>query len=293
MSVTYPLQWDKDGERYFELGVNHGVLYPYNATTGKYKPGVAWNGLTSVSDSPEGGDPNDLWADNMKYASLRAAETLKGTIEAYMYPDEFAVLDGTMKAANGVYFGQQKRGKFGLCYRTTVGNDADSELGYKLHLIYGAVASPSEKQYETINDSPDAITFSWEFDTTPIVVAGKPDGKDVKPVASITIDSTKIEAATLAAIEAKLYGTSGEGNEAELPSPDEILEMLGGNYTYTYSAVSTSETGYSDMSPKLSGWYEREEIPESSPTAYNYFLSQDVSVANGKTYYTLVVSAAA
>lgn len=291
--MSYPLTWDNQGERWFEMGVDHGVLYPYNSTTGKYKPGVAWNGLTSVSDSPEGGDPNDLWADNMKYASLRAAETLKGTIEAYMYPEEFAVLDGTVKAANGIYFGQQKRGKFGLCYRSKTGNDTDNEAGYKLHLIYGCSVSPSEKQYETINDSPDAITFSWEFDANAVPVNSPVAGESIKPVASITIDSTKVDAAVLSVIEAKLYGTSGEGNEAELPTPDEILEMLGGNYTYTYSAVSSAATGYSTTSPKLSGWYEREEIPESDPTEYNYFKSQDVSVVNGKTYYTLTVTTAA
>ena len=233
------LNWDQTGERKFELGVDKGVVYPFNTATKKYGPGVAWNGLTSVSDSPDGGDPNDLWADNIKYGSLRAAETLGGTIEAYTYPDAFAILDGTMEAAAGVYLGQQKRGKFGLSYRTRVGNDENDEAGYKLHLIYGCTASPSEKQYETVNDSPDAITFSWEFDTTPVNVDTDLNGVTPKPTASITIDSTKVAKDKLDAIEACLYGTDTE--DAYLPLPDEIIAILNSTSTNTGDGTEGDE----------------------------------------------------
>lgn len=211
------LQWDKTGSRYFENGVSNGVLYPTKAD-GTYDKGVAWNGLTSVSESPEGADANDLWADNMKYASLRSAEVLKLSIEAYTYPDEFAACDGSAEPVEGVKLGQQLRKSFALCYRTNVGNDQDSELGYKLHIVYGCFAAPSERGYETINDSPDAITFSWDVDTTPMEMTG------YKPVSSITIDSLKVDATKLQALEDKLYGTANA--EPELPLPSEILTMM-------------------------------------------------------------------
>lgn len=213
------LSWDQTGERLYETGVRKGVLYPLSSN-GEYKPGVAWNGLTSVSETPSGAEATDLYADDIKYLSIRSAETLGGTIEAYTYPDEFAVLDGSVAPVAGVIIGQQTRGMFGLCYRTVLGNDVDLENhGYKLHLVYGASASPSERQYQTINDSPEAISFSWEFSTTPVSVSG------FKPTALITVDSTKVDATKLAALEAKLYGTATD--DPYLPLPDEVLTTLG------------------------------------------------------------------
>lgn len=213
------LEWDKSGERFYENGVDHGVLYKQDAQ-GAYSTGFAWNGLTGVSESPEGAEPNDLYADNIKYASLRSAETFGCTIEAYTYPDEFAECDGSASLADGVYVGQQKRVPFGFSYRTQIGNDTptDTDDGYKLHLVYGCTASPSEKSYETINDSPDAITFSWEVDTTPVNVAG------FKPTATVVIDSTKANKTKLAALETILYG--GENTEPRLPLPDEVKTLM-------------------------------------------------------------------
>lgn len=217
------LVWDKIGERFFEAGVSQGVLYPIStetATAGTYPKGVAWNGLTAVTESPAGAELTDLWADNIKYASIRSAETFGATIEAYTYPDEFAECDGSAELVEGAMLGQQKRNTFGFSYKTRIGNDTeglDGE-GYKLHLIYGASASPSEKAYSTINDSPDAITFSWEVTTVPVPVTG------FKPTASITIDSTKVNAAKLTALEAILYGD--ESSEARLPLPDEVKTLL-------------------------------------------------------------------
>lgn len=219
--------WDATGERRFETGLSHGVLYPYG--TDSYDAGVAWNGLTSVSDSPEGAEASDLWADNIKYGSLRSAETAKGTIEAYTYPDEFAECDGSATPVKGVRLGQQKRKVFGFCYRTVIGNDTNDEAGYLLHIVYGATASPSEKQHQTINDSPEAMTFSWEYETTPISVAG------YKPTATITIDSTAVDSQKLATLEAILYGkdptTDGgsDGVNPRLPLPAEVLTTLGYN----------------------------------------------------------------
>lgn len=213
------LVWDKSGERYYETGVKKGVLYP-QATGGTYPKGVAWNGLTAVTESPSGAEATALYADDIKYLNLMSAEEFGATIEAYMYPDEFAECDGSASIATGVYIGQQPRKAFGMCYRTTLGNDLQSnDFGYKLHLIYGALAAPSEKSYATINDSPEAITFSWEVTTTPVEVTG------FKPTASLTIDSTKVDADKLAALEAILYGTESE--EARLPLPDEIIELIG------------------------------------------------------------------
>lgn len=214
------LVWDKTGERYYETGVKNGVLYI--PTEGVYSKGVAWNGLTAVTESPSGAEATALYADDMKYLSLYSAEEFGATIEAYTYPDEFAQCDGSAELTKGVSIGQQTRKTFGLCYRTTVGNDTDgNDYGYKLHMIYGCMASPSEKAYNTINDSPDAITFSWEVTTTPVSVAG------FKPTASITIDSTKADPTKLAALEDILYGKDGEpGSEARLPLPDEIKTLM-------------------------------------------------------------------
>lgn len=211
--------WDKIGERFYETGVKKGVLYP-QGPGGTYPKGVAWNGLISVTESPSGAEATPLYADDIKYLNLISAEEFGATIEAYTYPDEFAQCDGSAEIATGVMIGQQARKPFGLSYVTTLGNDVDgNDYGYKLHIIYGALASPSEKGYSTINDSPEAITFSWEITTTPVNVTG------YKPTACITIDSTKVDPAKLAALEEILYG-SDEGSDPRLPLPDEIIALM-------------------------------------------------------------------
>nr|DAJ42751.1 MAG TPA: tail tube protein [Caudoviricetes sp.] len=210
--------WDNTGERLYETGVRNGVLYPIQ-TDGTYSKGVAWNGLISVTESPSGAEATPLYADDIKYLNLISAEEYGSTIEAYTYPDEFAECDGSASIATGVNIGQQPRKTFGMCYRTVVGNDVENDnYGYKLHLVYGALAAPSEKAFSTINDSPEAITFSWEVSTTPVNVTG------FKPTASLTIDSTKVDAAKLASLEAILYGSESE--EARLPLPDEIATLM-------------------------------------------------------------------
>ena len=212
------LVWDQSGDRLFETGVSNGVLYVRNSAGG-YPLGVPWNGLTAVTESPSGAEATPLYADNIKYLSLMSNEEFGATIEAYTYPDEFAECDGSAELGTGVMIGQQTRKYFGLAYKTVIGNDTEGNAhGYKIHLIYGAQAAPSEKAYATINDSPEAITFSWELTTTPIEVTG------FKPTASLVIDSTKIAAASLASIEALLFGT--QAVEASLPTPDEILALL-------------------------------------------------------------------
>ena len=214
------IEWDKTGERFYETGVKNGVLYLQEG--GLYQKGVAWNGLTAVTESPSGAEATPLYADDIKYLNLLSAEEFGATIEAYTYPDEFAECDGSAALADGVMIGQQPRKAFGLCYRTIIGNDTDgNDHGYKLHIVYGALAAPSEKAYATINDSPEATTFSWEITTTPVNVTG------AKPTASITIDSTKADPAKLAALEDILYGKNGEpGNEPRLPLPDEIKTLM-------------------------------------------------------------------
>lgn len=212
------LVWDQTGDRLYETGVKNGVLYVQSGD-GTYPKGVAWNGLTAVTESPSGAEATPLYADDIKYLNLMSAEEFGATIEAYTYPDEFAECDGSAAIGTGVYIGQQPRKTFGLCYRTVFGNDVDgNDHGYKLHLVYGALAAPSEKAYATINDSPEAITFSWEITTTPVNVTGH------KPTACVTIDSTKVDETKLKAIEDLLYGT--ESGEAKLPTPDEIIALL-------------------------------------------------------------------
>lgn len=221
------LVWDKTGEHFYETGVKNGVLYPMSAS-GTYPKGVAWNGLTAITESPSGAEATALYADDIKYLNLMSNEEFGATVEAYTYPDEFAECDGSASLTEGVYIGQQARKTFGLCYRTTLGNDAKgNDYGYKLHIIYGAMASPSEKAYSTINDSPDAITFSWELSTTPVAVA------NFKPTASLTIDSTKVDTAKLTALEEILYGKDGTGEDhttgavdPRLPLPDEIATLM-------------------------------------------------------------------
>lgn len=212
------LVWDETGSRFYETGVKQGVLYPQSAD-GKYPKGVAWNGLTAVTESPSGAEATPLYADDIKYLNLYSVEEFGATIEAYTYPDEFAECDGSAELVDGVKIGQQKRKTFGLCYKTVLGNDVDGNThGYKLHIVYGAMAAPSEKAYATINDSPEAITFSWELTTTPVSVTGH------EPTATITIDSTKADPTKLAAFEKILYGS--ESTAARLPLPDEIKTLL-------------------------------------------------------------------
>lgn len=219
------LTWDGQGQKKYESGVSKGVLYLKNNATPAKWVGVAWNGLTSVTESPEGAEKTDLYADNIKYASMRSAETFGGTIEAYTYPEEFGVCNGEASLTDGVSIGQQTREAFGLCYRTEQGNDESPNYGYKLHLVYNCTCSPSERAYETINDSPDAITFSWEFDSTPVAVA------DHKATSILVIDSTAFTTealkAKLALIEDALYGTSSE--DPYLPTPDWIKATILGN----------------------------------------------------------------
>lgn len=212
------LIWDATGERFYETGVKNGVLYVADAQ-GTYPKGVAWNGLTAVTESPSGAEPTPLYADDIKYLNLMSAEEFGATVEAYTYPDEFAQCNGEASLVKGVVIGQQPRKTFGMAYRTVLGNDVNNEnYGYKLHLIYGAVAAPSEKAYATINDSPEAITFSWELTTTPVSVNG------FKPTAYLTIDSTKADPTKLASLENILFGT--EEVEARLPLPDEIATLM-------------------------------------------------------------------
>lgn len=225
--------WDKTGERLYETGVSQGAVYPIQSD-GKYSKGVAWSGLSAVTESPSGAEATAVYADNIKYLNLMSAEEFGGTIEAYMAPDEFAECDGTVEVAPGVYAGQQNRKIFGLAYKTLIGNDVDSnDHGYKLHLVYGALASPSEKSYQTVNDSPEAMSLSWEFSTTPVEITTVIDGKtSLKPTSIITFDSTKTEADKLAVLEEILYGKdetstgAGDGVEPRLPLPDEVISIM-------------------------------------------------------------------
>ena len=211
--------WDQIGERFYETGVKNGVLYVYDTENKKYGTGVAWNGLTAVTESPSGAEATPLYADDVKYLNLMSNEEFGGTIEAYTYPDEFKACNGEADLATGITIGAQTRKTFGFCYRTTLGNDTEgNDYGYKLHLVYGALAAVSEKAFTSINDSPEAITFSWEFTTTPVEVTGH------KPTACVTIDSSKVDATKLAALETMLYG--GESAEPSLPLPDEIAAMF-------------------------------------------------------------------
>ena len=212
------LVWDQSGQKFYETGVDRGVLYVQDS--GTYSKGVVWNGLVSVTESPSGAEATAIYADNVKYLNLVSAEEFGASIEAYTYPEEFAQCDGSAEIATGVMIGQQARKTFGLCYRTLIGNDVNgTDHGYKIHLIYGALAAPSEKAYSSVNDSPEAMTLSWELTTTPVAVAG------FKPTACVTIDSTKVAPEKLAALEAVLYGSESE--EARMPLPDEIVTLIG------------------------------------------------------------------
>lgn len=216
------LVWDEAGKHVYETGVSKGVLYVMSDTPGTYGKGVAWNGLSSVSESPTGAEVSAIYADNIKYLNLMSREEFEGSIEAYTYPDEFMACDGSASPedAKGFVVGQQDRKTFAFCYQTKVGNDLNPEAGYKIHIIYGALASPSERSYETVNDSPEAMTFSWDITTTPVAVTG------FKPTAHVELDSTKIDKTKLEKIEAKLYGTDEPSGEPTLLMPDEIINML-------------------------------------------------------------------
>lgn len=212
------LEWDKSGERFYETGVDQVVLYPKTGANGTYANGVAWNGVTAINENPSGGEPTPFWADNIKYANILSNEDFSFTIEAYTYPEEFEVCDGSIAVKPGVYFGQQKRKEFGLCYRTLVGNDEDgTDAGYKLHLVYNALATPSDKSHNTVNDSPDLGTFSWECSTTP----EKYNVTGFRPTAHVVIDSTKVDATKLTAFETTLYG--GENSQPTMPTLAQIV----------------------------------------------------------------------
>lgn len=230
--MSIKLSWDNTGDRLYETGVDRGVLYPINAQN-QYTPGVAWNGLTAVNEQPAGAEPTDLYADNIKYISIMSAETFAATIEAYTYPKEFAACDGSASLVTGVSIGQQKRKVFGFSYRTLIGNDVDGQdHGYKLHLVYGCLASPSERSNATVNDSPEANTMSWSVNTTPVNVTG------FKPTSHLIVDSTTVDAAKLALLEEVLYGN--ESTDPRLPLPDEVAELIGTADTYAVSNYLTN-----------------------------------------------------
>jgi hypothetical protein len=229
--------WDGTGDRLFESGVDHGVLYPLNTDTSAYDSGFAWNGLTAVNEKPAGAGANPQYADNIKYLNLLSAETFGGTIEAFTYPDEFGACDGTVSPVSGLVVGQQSRQTFGLSYRSGLGNDVDSSLGFKIHLVYGALASPSEKDFTTINDSPAAVAFSWDFNCTPASVT------DLKPTCLIVVDSTKVDSDSLTTLTNALYGT--DDADPYLPFPDDVIAFFSGSVTTT--AIPTAPTMASDV----------------------------------------------
>lgn len=279
------LQWDQNGERFYETGVSKGVLFVKD-NVGAYGEGVAWNGLTAVNENPTGGEATAIYADNIKYLNLMSKEEFEGTIEAYTYPDEFEACDGSANF-NGVLVSQQKRSEFGFCYRTEIGNDADSEFGYKLHFVYGALASPSDKDHETVNDSPEAGTFSWDFTTTPVEVTG------AKPTAHIIVDSRKVGSSALQDIENAVYGT----NDAApyLPLPDQLIALAGGSQapnTITGSITNgtlagaakiyTNGTATCTVSPTTDYTYPA-SVTVANVTSYSYNATTGVLVLNGPT----------
>lgn len=266
------LKWDETGYHFYETGVKKGVLYPQ--VEGEYPLGVNWDGLTGVTESPSGAESSPQYADNIKYLNLRSAEEYGGTIEAFQSPEEFDYCDGTASPTTGVKFGQQSRQAFGFSWVTQIGNDTDGDdHGYKIHLVWGATAAPSERSYTTINDSPEAMTLSWTFDTVPVNVSTT----GFKPTASATIISTDLTSAQLKAVKNALYGT--ESTDPYLPLPDELIALLNESApTYTYTAVTPTGT----ENPSTEGWYER----SGSAGSYVYALTTDTTVDNTKTYYS-------
>lgn len=267
------LTWDAEGQRLYETGTKNGVLFVKN-TDGTYQSGVAWNGLTAVSESPSGAEETALYADDIKYLSLRSAEQFGATVEAYTYPDKWAICDGSAELDTGIYVGQQTRRPFALSYVTVVGNDIEgNDYGEKLHIIYNAMAAPSQKSYATINDSPEAITFSWELTTTPIKF-----NDDLKPSATLTIDKKKCDPAVYDIILDKLYGSAN--SDPTLPEPAWIISTIESASSATYTAVNTSSEGYADKNPRAEGWYEK---TGSDPATYTR--TKDTVVDIETTYY--------
>jgi len=273
------LVWDKSGERLFETGVSKGVLYPQ--VNGAYPNGVVWNGLTSVTESPSGADITDLWADNTKYASIRAAESFGATIEAYTYPDEFAACDGSAELVPGVFLGQQKRTPFGLSYRTQIGSDVDTSAdeAYKLHIIYNATAAPSDRSYSTMNESVDAITFSWELSTTPVPVTGH------RPTANLIIDSSKVDPAKLADLELVLYGD--DDSAPRLPLPDEVASLMLGTSVVPTDPSFVASTGVLTIPTKAGVvYYVNGALTAAGPMdALNGGVAVTVTAAPATGYY--------
>lgn len=239
------LTWDDTGKRFYEAGVDHGVLYPLNPATSAYDLGIAWNGLTAVNEKPGGAASNPQFADNIKYLNLLSAETFAGTIQAFTYPEEFGACDGTATPTVGVHVGQQGRQTFGLCYRTKIGNDVSGNLGVKLHLVYGCLASPSEKDYATINDSPAAVGFSWDFDSSPIVVTG------MAPTSLLIIDSTKVDPTAFSSLEDLLYGTISV--DPQLPPPDTIIALFEATVTSITLTAPTFDGAHTITIPSEAG----------------------------------------
>lgn len=283
------LTWDEVGEKLYETGVDHGVLYLPDPVTGAYDEGVSWNGLVSVTESPSGAEPTAQYADNIKYLNLISAEEFGATIEAFTYPDEFAQCDGTAEPQPGVLVGQQTRRGFGLVYRTRLGNDlAGDAFGYKLHLLYGCKAAPSEKAYTTINDSPEAITFSWEVSTSPVSVPG------LSPTSLLVIDSTKVDPADLAALEDMLFGTVGD--DARLPMPAEVLAVFGAGVTNVDMTVYTNQPSFNDTTkvitlPTVTGvqWaINGEDVAAGAQPALGVGEVAEVTARASSTAYNLV-----
>lgn len=261
------LEWDTIGERFFETGVDQCVLYPISSNA--YPVGYAWNGITGITESPSGADANPIYADNIKYLNLRAAEEFGATVTAYTYPDEFAECDGSAAPVSGVVLGQQSRKTFGLCYRTRFGNDTEgSDHGYKLHLVYGLTASPSERGYATINDSPEAIEFSWELNSTPVKVTG------YKPTSVITINSDEVSSAELADLEDILYGTAGA--DPRLPLPDEVISLMGGS---VYEVVLDKANATVEVGSSIT--LQATVSPAGTAVAWSTSAQSTATVSNG------------
>ena len=256
------LQWDQVGEKQYETGVDRGVLYLADES-GNYVEGFAWNGLTTVTESPSGAESNKQYADNGVYLNLQSAEEFGGTIEAFTYPDEFGQCDGTAEPEVGVRLGQQPRRGFGFAYRTLIGNDLTGNAGYKLHLVYSALAAPSEKAHATVNDSPEAVAFSWEFSTTPVNV-GTIGGTDYRPTSTIEIDSTRVDADALASLEEMLYGTSG--TDPSLPSPADVVALFSGTVTAVTPTQPTYDSGTHTITiPTVTGVeYRIDGVPQAA-----------------------------
>lgn len=269
------LTWDAAADRRFENGVDHGVLYIPN-NLGEYDDGVAWNGLVSVSEAPEGAESNYQYADNIQYLNLMSAELFKATIEAFTYPTEFEPFDGVASPQIGVAIGQQPRKSFGLSYRTKVGNALNAELGYKIHVVYGAFAAPSEKAYQTVNDSPEAITFSWELTTTPIPV-GTIGGTDYKPTSTLVVDSTKVDAGALADLEELLYGTVGQ--DPQLPTPAQIIALFAGTVVDAIPTAPTYNSSTDTLTiPSVTGIQYRNDATQEVYTSGGHVIAADVLV---------------